>query len=69
MKAVGYKTPLPIADAQSLLDIEIPAPVATSNGTAKPVETSEADSSGGGVDDGEGDLRCLLEGAGLVSLV
>jgi zinc-binding alcohol dehydrogenase family protein len=29
MKAVGYKTPLPIADAQSLLDIEIPAPVAT----------------------------------------
>ena len=29
MKAVGYKTPLPIADPQSLLDIEIPAPVAT----------------------------------------
>jgi NADPH2:quinone reductase len=29
MKAVGYKTPLPIADPQSLLDIEVPAPVAT----------------------------------------
>src|ERR1700693_4853695 len=29
MKAVGYKTPLPIADPQSLLDIEIPAPQAT----------------------------------------
>jgi NADPH:quinone reductase len=29
MKAVGYKTPLPIADPQSLLDIEIAAPVAT----------------------------------------
>jgi zinc-binding alcohol dehydrogenase family protein len=29
MKAVGYTTPLPIADPQSLLDIEIPAPVAT----------------------------------------
>jgi zinc-binding alcohol dehydrogenase family protein len=28
MKAVGYKTPLPIADPQSLLDIEIAAPVA-----------------------------------------
>jgi threonine dehydrogenase-like Zn-dependent dehydrogenase len=29
MKAVGYKTPLPIADPQSLLDIEVPVPVAT----------------------------------------
>ena len=29
MKAVGYTTPLPIADPQSLLDIEIPAPGAT----------------------------------------
>lgn len=28
MKAVGYKTPLPIADADSLLDIEIPTPEA-----------------------------------------
>ena len=36
---------------------------------ASGVETSEADSSGGGVEDGEGDFRCLLEGAGLVSLV
>jgi zinc-binding alcohol dehydrogenase family protein len=28
MKAIGYKTPLPIDDPQSLLDIEIPAPEA-----------------------------------------
>ncbi len=27
MKAVGYKTPLPIADAESLLDIDLPDPV------------------------------------------
>jgi len=29
MKAVGYTTPLPIANPLSLLDIEIPAPIAT----------------------------------------
>ena len=29
MKAVGYKKSLPIADPQSLLDVEIPAPAAT----------------------------------------
>jgi NADPH:quinone reductase len=29
MKAVGYKTPLPIADANSLLDIDLPEPEAT----------------------------------------
>lgn len=29
MKAVGYKTPLPIADPNSLLDIELPNPEAT----------------------------------------
>ena len=28
MKAVGYKIPLPIEDPQSLLDIEVPTPVA-----------------------------------------
>jgi NADPH:quinone reductase len=28
MKAMGYKTPLPIEDSQSLLDIEVPAPAA-----------------------------------------
>jgi hypothetical protein len=28
MKAVGYRTPLPIEDPQSLLDIEVPAPEA-----------------------------------------
>ena len=26
MKAIGYKTPLPIEDPQSLLDIEMPVP-------------------------------------------
>ena len=29
MKAVGYKIPVPIEDPESLLDIDIPAPVAT----------------------------------------
>ncbi len=28
MKAVGYKTPLPIGDSESLLDIDVPAPEA-----------------------------------------
>ena len=29
MKAVGYKIPVPIEDPESLLDIEVPTPVAT----------------------------------------
>jgi hypothetical protein len=29
MKAVGYKIPVPIEDPGSLLDIEVPTPVAT----------------------------------------
>jgi NADPH:quinone reductase len=31
MKAVGYRQPLPIADPESLLDIDIPVPEATGN--------------------------------------
>jgi hypothetical protein len=41
MKAIGYKTPLPIEDPQSLLDIDVPTPVATGRDLLIDVRSSE----------------------------